>query len=200
MIKTTKQVEYQDRNHEVMTLYYDLCENASDIDKQIVKRKLTEFMDKDPEFLDSYLYLRNIYLYEENEKEADRLLDDAFSKAIEIITDEEGNWPDMLEWAWLENRHIIRTILNKALKAWEKKDTDEALGLLRKLLRTNPGDNVGSRNFILAIRMNMSYDEFEDTFDKGGYYDMDLIHWFDKNYTQFPDEFDWWEKAMEKYY
>lgn len=195
-----KTVEYQDRGHEVMTPYYDLCEIAPGVDKQTVKRKLTEFIDKDPEFLDSYLYLRGIYLSEGNEKEADRMLDDAFSKAIEIITDEEGNWPDKFEWAWLENRHIIRTILNKALNAWEKKETDEALWLLRKLLRTNPGDNVGARNFILAIKMNMSYDEFEDTFDKGGYYDMDLINWFDENFKRFPDEFDWWEKAMEKYY
>lgn len=195
-----KLVEYQDRDHHVMTPYYNLCEMAPKYKIQTVKRKLKEFIKNDPEFLDPYLFLRDIYEYENKNEQANRLLDEAFSKAIELITDEKGNWPDILEWAWLENRHIIRTILNKALSAWKNKETDEALDLLRKLLRTNPGDNIGARDFILAIRMNMSYDEFEDTFNKGGYYDMELMDWFDDNYKRFPDEFDWWEKAMEKYY
>lgn len=189
-----KPIEYQDKDHEVMTPYYDLCEMAPEYDTQIVKKKLKEFINKDPDFLDSYLFLREIYLYEGNEKKADQLLDEAFSKAIDLITDKKGNWPDVLEWAWLENRHIIRTILNKALSAWEHNETDEALDLLRKLLRTNPGDNIGARNYILAIRMNISYDKFENRFDKNGYYDMELMDWFDENYKRFPDEFEWWEK------
>lgn len=197
MIKNN--VEYQDKDHQVMTPYYDLCEMAPEYDPKTVKKKLKTFITKDPDFLDPYLFLRYIYQYEGNEKEADRLLDEAFSKAIDLITDEKGNWPDILEWAWLENRHIIRTILHKALSAWEKNETDEALTLFRKLLRTNPNDNIGARDFILAIRMNMGYDEFQDTFDKGGYYDMELMDWFDENYKRFPDEFEWWEKAIEEY-
>lgn len=194
---TIKPIEYKDRDHDVMDDYYELCETATDQDIKTVKKKLHEILGKDPDFLDPYLFLRDIYQYEGNEKEADQLLDDAFSKAIELITDKKGNWPDILEWGWLENRHIIRTILNKALSSWIKNETDEALSLLRKLLRTNPRDNIGARDYILAIRMNMSYDAFQDRFDKGGYYDMDMMNWFDKNYKRFPDEFDWWEKAVE---
>ncbi|MDG6219399.1 MAG: hypothetical protein QCI00_08155 [Candidatus Thermoplasmatota archaeon] len=71
---------------------------------------------------------------------------------------------------------------------------NKALDLLRKLLRTNPGDTIGSRNYILAIRMNMKYGEFEDRFDKGGYYGMEMMDWFDGNYKRYPNEFKWWKK------
>jgi len=66
-------------------------------------------------------------------------------------------------------------------------------------LQTNPGDDVGARHLILAIKMNMSFDDFEKRFNKGGYYDSEMMEWFDKNYKKFPDEFDWWEKAVEQY-
>ena len=47
--------------------------------------------------------------------------------------------------------------------------------------------------------MDMRYENFEGRFNKDGYYDSDMIEWFDKNYKTFPDEFDWWEKAVEEY-
>ena len=63
-------------------------------------------------------------------------------------------------------------------------------------MKSNPGDNVGARDNILAIRMNMTFNEFEKKFNKGGYYDNKLTDWFAKNYKKYPDEFDWWEKAV----
>jgi hypothetical protein len=72
-----------------------------------------------------------------------------------LITDKKGNWPDVLEWLWLENRHIIRAILNKTISLWKNKDVDNAIDLFRKLLKTNPMDNVGARNFILADLMGV---------------------------------------------
>jgi len=131
-------------------------------------------------------------------QEAERVLDEAYDRALKLIKDKKGNWPDLLRWGWLENRHIIRTILNKAISLWESKKMMNALDLFRKLLKTNPGDNVGARYYILAIRMDMSLKEFEKRFDRGGYYDNKLVAWFDKNYKNFPDEFDWWEKVIEE--
>ena len=46
--------------------------------------------------------------------------------------------------------------------------------------------------------MGMSLDDFEDRFNKGGYYDSEMIDWFDRNYKDFLDEFSWWEKAIEE--
>ena len=77
----------------------------------------------------------------------------------------------------MENRHIIRTILIKAISLWKAGKTDYALNLFRKLLKSNPGDNTGVRNYILAIRMKMSFKKFEKGFNKGGFYDSSLIGW-----------------------
>jgi len=195
-----EQREYVDKDHKVMGSYYDLCEkysNGSSV--KIIKRQLKQLIEKDQDFLDSYLLLYDILQNEGDLQEAENILDEAYERALRSITDEKGNWPDVLEWGWLENRHIIRTILNKAISLWKKSQSDDALDLLRKLLKTNPGDNVGARNYILAIRMNMSFEEFENHFNKGGYYDMELSDWFDKNCKRFADEFGWWEKAVEKY-
>jgi tetratricopeptide (TPR) repeat protein len=194
-----KQREYVDKNHNVMGAYYDLCEEYDGGNAESIKKQLTGLIKKDPDFFDSYLLLYEILQDENKFAEAEDVLNNAFEKAIKLITDKDGNWPDILEWGWLENRHIIRTVLNKAISLWTDGKADIALDLFRKLLKTNPGDNVGAREFILAIRMDMSYDEFEDRFNKGGYYDRETIDWFEKNYKSFPDEFGWWEKAVEEY-
>ncbi|MCX6089884.1 MAG: hypothetical protein NTX88_05885, partial [Candidatus Atribacteria bacterium] len=86
----------------------------------------------------------------------------------------------------------------KALYFWMENQTHDALNLLRKLLRTNPGDNIGARDHILAIRMGMTFEEFQESFDRGGFYDGDIVNWFDENYKNFPDEFEWWVKAIEE--
>jgi tetratricopeptide (TPR) repeat protein len=195
-----RQREYIDKNHKVMSAYYDLCEkycNGSNV--KTIKRQLKQLIEKDQDFLDSYLLLCEILQNDGNLPEAEKILDEAYERALRSITDKKGNWPEVLEWGWLENRHIIRTILNKAISLWEKGEIDGALDLFRKLLKTNPRDNVGARDFILAIRMNMSFEEFENRFNKGGYYDMELSDWFEENRKSFPDEFGWWEKAVEKY-
>lgn len=196
---TKKLREFVDKDHRVMDAYYDLCERYTGRNAKTIKGQLRRLIEKDPDFLDSYLLLHQILQDEGNFLEAEKILDQAYGRAIELITDKKGNWPDILEWGWLENRHIIRTILNKAILLWISKETDRALDLFRKLLKTNPGDNVGARDYILAIRMDMSFEEFERRFNKGGFYDIELVEWFDKNYRKFPDEFDWWEKALEEY-
>lgn len=190
MTKEKRQREYMDKNHEVMEDYYNLCEKYSGRNAKTIKRKLNQLIEKDPDFLDSYVFLYQILQDEGNLEEADKTLNEAYERALKLITDKKGNWPDVLEWLWLENRHIIRAILNKAISLWKNEEVDDALDLFRKLLKTNPMDNVGARNFILAIRMDMSFDKFENRFNKDGYYDMELIEWFEENHKKYPDEFD----------
>jgi len=194
-----KQREYVDKNHRVRETYYDLYEEYDGKNAESMKRQLKQLIEKDPDFLDSYLFLYEILQDDGNFHEAEKVLNEAYGRALKMITDKKGNWPDILEWGLLENRHIIRTIFNKAISLWRNKEIDNALDLFRKLLKTNPGDNVGARDYILAIRMGMSFEKFEERFNKGGYYDMELVKWFDKNYNKFPDEFDWWEKAIKEY-
>lgn len=191
--------EFIDKDRKVAAAYYDLQEKYDGTNAKTIKTEIEKLIKEDPDFLDTYLLLLNILEDEGKFEEAAQILDEAFNRAVNLITDKNGNWPDMLEWGLLENRHIIRTILNKAILLWDFKQFDEALNLLRKLLKTNPGDNIGARDYILAIRMNMSFEDFENRFNKGGFYDTELSDWFEKNYKKFPDEFGWWEKAMEKF-
>lgn len=190
--------EYVDKDHRVMHAYYDLCERYDGRNIKSMKKQLEQLIEQDPDFFDSYLLLCEILEGEGNDAEAEKLLDKAYDRAVKLITDKNGNWPDVLEWGWLENRHIIRAILNKAISLWDHNEIDGALDLFRKLLKTNPNDNVGARDYILAIRMDMSFEDFENRFNKGGFYDSDMMEWFDKNYKSFPEEFDWWEKAVEE--
>ncbi len=188
--------EFVDKNRKVALRYWKVLEDLEEgrlTTKKAIK-KLREIIRKDPDFLDPYLTICELLWEEGKEEEADRVLDEAYQRALRLITDEEGNWPDRLEWGWLENRHILRTLLNKGIERWDKGYTEEALSIFRNLLRTNPNDNLGVRDFILAIRKGMSYEEFERRFNKGGYYDSELVEWFEKHYKEFPDEFEWWER------
>lgn len=194
-----KPVEFVDKHRQVAVPFYELCENLGESNPMFIKKQLQRLIQEDPDFLDSYLLLSEILFEEGKDYEGEEMSKTAFIRAIKLITDKKGNWPEVLEWGWLENRHIIKAILNKALSYWVKGETDEALDLFRKLLSTNPGDNPGVRYYILAIKQGMSYRKFEKRFDEGGYFSSKLDHWFEKNYKKFPEEFGWWEKAMEEY-
>jgi len=191
---------FVDQHRPIQSKYYELMDRADQetLSYQKAVKLLKRLIEEDPDFLDPYLELYEIYQVENKDHKARQILNEAYERAIDLITDKQGNWPDVLLWGFLENRHIIRTILNKALLEWEDGNNDKALELLRKLLRTNPNDNVGARDYILAIRMGFSMLGFEDRFNKGGYYDMDLAIWFEEHARKFPDEFDWWFEEMEE--
>lgn len=195
---TKRPREFVDKDHEVMDAYYDLCERYNGRNAKTIKKQLRGLIEKDADFLDSYLLLHEILQDEGKLEEAEAVLDQAFQRAIKLIADRKGQWPDELRWGWLENRHIIRTIVNKAISLWGEKKNDEALDLFRKILRTNPNDNPGVRYLILGILMGMSYSKFDKHFDRGGYWDSDIHQWFAQNHDKFPEEFDWWEKAIEE--
>lgn len=188
---------FVDKPHNVQFKYYELVER-SDVSSRDLEQAAKKLIKKDPDFLDSYLLLYEVYQEEEKSKKAEEILDKAYERAIDLITDKNGNWPDYLAWGFTENRHIIRTVMNKAVSSWHEEKTDEALDLFRKLLKTNPPDNVGARDYILAIRMGLSFEKYEARFNKGGYYDSESIRWFEKNAPKYPDEFGWWFDWIEE--
>ncbi len=114
-----------------------------------------------------------IEIKEKNIKIAAELLETAYQQALNMILDKQGKWPDDLPWGWQENRHIIRTLLNKAIFFWTMEQRTEARDLFTNLLRSNPMDNIGARDFLLAILMEMSYPKFQEKFDRNGSYDQD---------------------------
>lgn len=191
--------EFIDDDHPEMSAFYELSQRYGRQGPTPAMRKsLEQMIARDPDFYDPYLMLRDLLHREGETAEGDALLDEAYRRALARITDAEGNWPRALEWGWLENRHILRTLLNQAIALWNAGDTDGALDLFRKLLRSNPNDNVGARNYILALRLNMTFDTFEARFaSEYGYDALKLLDWFDENSKRFPEEFDAWKQAVD---
>ena len=190
--------DFIDKQHNIIGRYYDIMDRYTGRNPNYIIPKLKKLVETDPNFFDPYISLAELYYSINQFDKVNTLINQASERALKRIVDKKGAWPDKLEWVWLENRHIIRAILNQALLYWKNEQTDDALDLYRKLLRSNPIDNVGARNYILAIRKNISFDDFELRFNKNEYYDMDLVNWFDANYKSYPEEFAWWDEEMDK--
>ncbi len=182
--------EFLDKNRNVASLYYDINESYTGSNFKTIKKKLENLINEDPYFLDSYLLLT--FIFEDNGliDESEKILEVAYQKALELILDKNGNWPDRLEWGWLENRHIIRTLINKGISFWKNSENEKALSLFSNLLKTNPNDNGGVRYLKLGILDGLSEEEFNNKFDKGGYWDQDIDIWFNKNKNKYLKEFD----------
>ena len=190
--------EFWDNDHEAMEEYYDLLEKKLSTGK--MKKEMQKLIQKDPDFYDPYLIVADILESEGRSGEARELRCTAYERALRRVVDKEGNFPKRLEWGWLENRHLLRAIGAWAEELWEQGKREEALEILRELLRSNPHDNIGARHDILAIRLGLGTD-YEKKFavkDTPGYLDaFKLSEWFKKHSKKFHDEFGWWFKAVK---
>jgi len=198
-LKRKKQIkEFFDEDHPVMNKYYDLLDRDLSIMK--MRKEMEKLIQKDPDFYDSYLVVADILKSGRKIKAARELLYIAYERALKRIVDIKGNFPEKIEWAWLENRHLVRAIERWGWELWEQKKTDEALEIFRKLLKSNPNDNIGARQNILAIRLGLGPD-YETMFtveDTPGYLSgFKLSEWFAEHCEKFPDEFGWWFEAMD---
>jgi len=190
--------EYFDKQRNAAMKYYDIEESFTGRNLKSTKKKLEELIKEDPYYLDSYLLLSEVYIYEDNYSESDKILEMAYKNALELILDKNGNWPDSLIWGWLENRHIIRTLINKGIKYWQNDQKDLALKLFENLLRTNPNDNGGVRYLMLGIKTGLSEEAFNNKFDKGGYWDQDIDIWFSKNINKYKKDFKVWLDEIDQ--
>ena len=194
--------DFMDRNHPVVRAYYDLMDNPPSAGE--FKKALRRLIEKDPFFFDPYLVLAEMLVEESKEQDAYELIRDAYNRVLEIITDESGNWPERIEWGWLENRHILRAISHYAYLLWEEGKTTDALKLFRQLLKLNPNDNQGARCAILALRLGLGpewQEEFRLTEGPTTYRALDALKvddWFTRNAKKFPEEFDWLFKQWKE--
>lgn len=194
ILPTKSEREFQDKPRRVAKSCELLLETYSD--ESIIKKELEKLIKEDPDFLDSYLILSKIFIGEGKESEAEKTLDIAYHRALNLMTDEKDCWPAKLEDSWIPNWHIINAILRKAMWLWEHDKTYAALNLFRKLLKTNPHDLFGVRHYILAISMGRDYYDFIKWVVECGN-DEIVWEWFEENYPKFPDEFARWREEAE---
>lgn len=191
--------KFIDIDHPIQYDYDEIIEMRDIVSNTAVVFELKALIEEDPFYFDPYLTLAGILESEGNLLEALHLREMAYELALETILDEDNKWPDTLDWMFIENRHIIRALFSMVGIYWENSQAQKALDLLRNLMRVNPLDNIGARYNILAIRMGLSYEEFQKITDKdeNGDFDFDIDKWFASNKKEFPEDFDWWKGDVE---
>ncbi len=190
--------EFIDKNRIVINEYYDIQDNFTGKNIKKTISALEKLIQKDPCFFDSYLMIFDLLNSSGKSKEAEEIIAVGYSNALDLILDEECNWPQKLEWGWIENRHIIRLFVNVGTTLWKKGKQEEALELFEKLLKTNPNDNAGVRFYILAILEGMSLNVFNKKFDKGGFYNSEINVWFDEKVNTHKEYFNWWLRLFDE--
>jgi len=157
-----------------------------------VEKKLEGFHYSEPDYMEPIITLLGIYEINQEQKEYDELLDHAYKSALRHVTiDKEGNWYDVIEWGWLENRSIIRALHYGATKLWKKGKTEEAKKVFQNLLKTNPGDNPGVRYDLLGLLEGMTEKEFEKKMGDSGYVQPEIPKWFAKNAKKHKEFAEW---------
>lgn len=186
---------FVDTKRAVATRYYDALQKDIELDEKLEAMK--ELIAQDKDFYESYITASDILFCQEEHEQAAQLLAQAYMEAVNRISDEHGNWPDVLEWSIESNQHILRVLEEYGLFLWENEQTSEALELFRRILCMNPADQQGIRYNMLAIKMNLDVYEWDEQFiveDEHGCQDLDdakIEAWFAQHAPQFPDEFQW---------
>lgn len=189
--------EYIDHvDRAAMDRFYELQDSG--LTDSTLKKELIGLVDDYPDYFDPYVTLIGLYYDEDDMESAEDIAAEGFQGALRKITNSKGEWPESLPWGVLGNRHLIRMLYAYAEELWADDRLGYALDLYRKLLKSNPGDNIGARYNILAILMGYESRELEQEFWVGpGMVDaFKMGEWFDKNVRDYPEEFNWWLQGI----
>ena len=196
--------EFIDKDrYKVSEMYFEFLESPEqdDIKKSIKALKI--MIKKDSNFFDPYITLHEYYLMDGDFKNAIKIIELGFQKAIDLI-DKNGNFPDILNWGFIENRHIIRIIFNFAMFVWANDENKEiALSIFMELLKSNHNDNIGARYSIIAILEGFnSQEDYEEHFESGNGMGLEyeaLEKWFYDSSQKHLDVIGWWLDLDEEY-
>lgn len=189
IVVTKHMKEFTAKSSPIAEEYYDYLETEDFEIKGKRKKKMQDFIFRDPDFLEPYLTLVETLEETSEYMKAAWVMEDAYAKAFELIGAEDGNWPELILWEYEENRPILSTIFNRAISLYDRFFFSEALEIFRKLMAVNPTDELGVRFYILGIRLKMSLIDYETKVigkDESGQAAMD---WFDDNRAEFEEEF-----------
>jgi hypothetical protein len=105
----------EDYNNLVMS-HEDSLLNKTDADELAkVEKFLLGFMMLEPTYLEPIMDLAGIYSLNGEKEQYEEMMEYAYKVALSHVTiNKEGNWYDVIEWNWLENRCIIRALQNGA--------------------------------------------------------------------------------------
>ena len=193
--------EFIDKDRfDVNEMYWDFLESEdADNTKKAIKR-LKAIIKKDPNYFDPYIALHDYYLDDNRLKDASEIIYKGYTRAMKLIL-KNDRFPDELLWGFMENRHIIRILFNYATILWLS-DKKSALFIFKRLLRSNPDDNIGARYSIIGILEGFkSQDELEKQFlsKDGEYIDWEKQEeWFLSSAKKHKDVIGWWFDLQER--
>ena len=90
-------------NHPGVDRYREIVEifRGGDSGIEAFVDKLYDLVEEDPFFFDPYLTMVDLLGEAELHDESASLLETAYKKIVQLITDKNGNWPDKLRWRFL---------------------------------------------------------------------------------------------------
>jgi len=186
-IKVHNKKVVQDYNDFMLNYDYDVLAITDADELAAVEKKLEGFHYSEPDYMEPIISLLGIYEINQEQKEYDELLEHAYKSALRHVTDKDGNWYEVIEWGWLENRSIIRALQNGATKRWQERNIVEAKKVFQNLLKANPGDNSGVRYQLLAILEGMTAKEFDKKMGDTGFVPPAIRQWFDEKAKLHPE-------------
>ncbi|MCP4405546.1 MAG: hypothetical protein GY801_50615 [bacterium] len=170
--------EYLAEERELEEEVLKLAEQWNGGNGNSLRRKLNRLIREDPHLLAAY-HLRYVILEDEDYivaalKEAKR----AYKAVCEMIADEEGHFPDKIDWARTPNRSVLQALHDYAEFLWKKSRREEGKAFILKILAMNPADNCGSRFIYLALCEKIAYTPFQERFkgDRAA-----ILEWFREN-------------------
>jgi len=164
-----------------------------------ILNQFIQYITDYPNLISAYEHLINLLHDSGKEMEALAIEYKAIEHTLALVLDVKGNFPKSLEWGFIENRPIIRFIIQHAENCWTNGEQDEAKKMYQGLLSSNPKDNIGARYGYLAMLKGMSIEEYQNkASDEEGYMKQDYMDWFE-NESKGLKEFDEiWKAVAEK--
>ena len=176
--------EYIDIERTVMyRYYYNYIEDIQLLSYDERIGRLAIMLKNDPYFMDSYSLLYQEYINLNYTYSANNILEIGYKQIINIL-DINDKSLKKLSWRYIQNKHIIRFLINYGINLWLNNKINEALNLLLKVLKLNTSDPIGIRYYIMAIKEGFkSKEAFEAYFaidDTSLEYES-IKNWFAKN-------------------
>ena len=121
----------------------DIIINSKDGQEKI--SLLNNAIEKYPHYYDFYIEL--FYSYDEVDGKADiKIIEKGYKLAVDRLKKENGGkLPEVINWYFIENRHIHRIIYNYAECLAKLEEYKKSNKLLNTLLKIHPSDNIGAR-------------------------------------------------------
>lgn len=97
----------------------------------------------------------------------DNILNPIYQQVANILA--IGGDEKLYDWSWMENRPLLRILMNQLHACWRRGESRQATSLAQQLLRLNPNDNQGIRSLLMNAYLEQS--EYQQAVDLAQIYD-----------------------------